>query len=254
MAVSKVRINGVTRIDATTATAVAEDITAPKTAMLANGEMTEGTGSGGDGGWTTDGLLDGSEPTGDLVTTIANIADAALTKRTNVTSLTAPNATHVGSNAFESCTGLKKIVIGGNNATFGSYVVRYCSALKEIHVPNAASGFGFGGYGLQGCTALELIDYGATNTLAFNYLPACPLHTIIIRKSNGLATLSANALNNSTAFQSGGTGGTVYIPETYYNHLGDGTSQDYKNATNWSVYDGYGTITWKKIEGSVYEL
>lgn len=39
-------------IDATTATAAAEDITSPKTAMLADGEMTEGTGSGGGGGPT----------------------------------------------------------------------------------------------------------------------------------------------------------------------------------------------------------
>lgn len=37
-------------MDSTTATALAEDITAPKTAMLANGVMTEGTGTGGSGG------------------------------------------------------------------------------------------------------------------------------------------------------------------------------------------------------------
>lgn len=38
-----------TWMDATTATAAAADITSPKTAMLANGVMTEGTGSGGGG-------------------------------------------------------------------------------------------------------------------------------------------------------------------------------------------------------------
>ena len=37
-------------MDATPATAAAADITAPKTAMLANGVVTEGTGSGGGGG------------------------------------------------------------------------------------------------------------------------------------------------------------------------------------------------------------
>ena len=59
---------------------------------------------------------------------------------------------------------------------------------------------------------------------------------------------------NSTPFASGGTGGTIYIPETLYNHLGDGTALDYKSATNWSVIDAYGTITWAKIEGSPYEV
>lgn len=37
-------------MDATSATAAAADITAPKTAMLANGVVTTGTGSGGGGG------------------------------------------------------------------------------------------------------------------------------------------------------------------------------------------------------------
>lgn len=53
MAVSKVvyksssSAQGVTWMDATSATAAASDIIAPKTAMLANGVVTEGTGSGG---------------------------------------------------------------------------------------------------------------------------------------------------------------------------------------------------------------
>lgn len=50
------------------------------------------------------------------------------------------------------------------------------------------------------------------------------------------------------------TGGTIYIPKVLYDHLGDGTSLDYKAATNWSTVDGYGAITWAKIEGSAYEL
>ena len=47
MAISKVVLNGTTLMDATTATATAEDIIAPKTAMLANGVVTTGTGTGG---------------------------------------------------------------------------------------------------------------------------------------------------------------------------------------------------------------
>lgn len=53
MAISKVVLNGTTLMDATTATAAAEDITAPKTAMLADGVMTTGTGTGGgSSAWT----------------------------------------------------------------------------------------------------------------------------------------------------------------------------------------------------------
>ena len=49
MAVSKVILNSTTLIDATTATAAASDITSPKTAMLADGVMTTGTGTSGGG-------------------------------------------------------------------------------------------------------------------------------------------------------------------------------------------------------------
>lgn len=52
MAISKVVLNGTTLMDATTATATAEDITAPKTALIATGVMTEGTGSGGSSKYT----------------------------------------------------------------------------------------------------------------------------------------------------------------------------------------------------------
>ena len=50
MAISKITLNGTTLMDATTATAAAGDITAPKTAMLADGVVTTGTGTGGGGG------------------------------------------------------------------------------------------------------------------------------------------------------------------------------------------------------------
>lgn len=50
MAISKVTLNGTTLMDATTATAAAADITAPKTAMLSDGVVTTGTGTGGGGG------------------------------------------------------------------------------------------------------------------------------------------------------------------------------------------------------------
>lgn len=68
-----------------------------------------------------------------------------------------------------------------------------------------------------------------------------------------ICTMSGVAAMNDTKFESGGAGGTIYIPKSLYDHLGDGTALDYKSATNWSTLDGYGTITWAQIEGSEYE-
>lgn len=83
MAISKViyksspSAQGEVWIDATPATAAAADITAPKTAMLANGVVTQGTGSGS-GGIT---------PTGNI-----NITQAGVTDVTNYATATVPTA------------------------------------------------------------------------------------------------------------------------------------------------------------------
>lgn len=81
MAISKViykssaSAQGVTWIDATPATAAAADIISPKTAMLADGVVTQGTGSGG------------VTPTGNI-----NITQAGVTDVTNYATATVPAA------------------------------------------------------------------------------------------------------------------------------------------------------------------
>ena len=102
------------------------------------------------------------------------------------------------------------------------------------------------------CTALTTFDAPMSGIHASQFSNCSALDTLILRKSSSLCSLASNALN-ATKFKSGGAGGTIYIPKALYDHLGDGTSLDYKSATNWSTYNGYGTITWAKIEGSVYE-
>lgn len=92
MAISKViykssaSAQGVTWMDATPATAAAADIIAPKTAMLANGVVTQGTGSGG------------ITPTGNI-----NITQAGQTDVTNYATATVPSGSLVGT-LFTSVT------------------------------------------------------------------------------------------------------------------------------------------------------
>ena len=214
---------------------------------------TTGSYEGG-GGISLDDFASGAEPTGAITINSTTVRKCAFSYATNITSVTMPNVTTVGQDAFSYATALQYAYFGGANFVPGNYMVRGCTALKELHMPYFKSTSGLGGFGLQNCTSLELIDYGNANQAAFNNLSVCPLNTIILRKSDGVVSLPANALNNSTAFQNGGTGGTIYIPKVLYDHLDDNSALDYKAATNWSAYDGYGTITWAKIEGSAYEL
>ena len=110
------------------------------------------------------------------------------------------------------------------------------------------------GYFAYQTMELQCVDMGLVGSIinqSFNQCSA--LKTIILRKSDALVTI--NNVNNfaSTPFANGGTGGTIYIPKALYDHLGDNSSLDYQHATNWSTVYGYGTITWAKIEGSIYE-
>ena len=101
---------------------------------------------------------------------------------------------------------------------------------------------------------LEVIDFG--HIAGFNraqlFMGQTNLKTMILRDTS-CVSLSNVDVFASSPFASGGSGGTIYIPEALYDHLGDGTVYDYKAAANWSTLDGCGTITWAKIEGSAYD-
>jgi hypothetical protein len=102
---------------------------------------------------------------------------------------------------------------------------------------------------------LSFVDFGVN----CNYLPQnamyqnSVLNLLIFRSTDIVSLANTNAIANQTKFSSGQSGGTIYIPKSLYDHLGDGTALDYKAATNLSTIDGYGTITWAQIEGSIYE-
>ncbi len=275
----------VTWMDATTATATASDILAPKTAMLADGLVTTGMGSGG---WTADGIARAVEPSGAItlsvpyvsgynadgirayafygntaitsivLTTNPNTYAYAFAKMTALTSFSAPNATMLGNrglsasaSVFEDCTALTTLSIP-NVTSLGGYACRRCTSLATVALPAATT---FGGNGtFYGCTALETADLGAANKIGnVDFFNGCTNLTTVILRSTSLVTLNnISNIASNTPFKSGGTGGTIYIPKTLYDALGTGTN-DYKAATNWSTVDGYGTITWAAIEGSQYE-
>ena len=165
-----------------------------------------------------------------------------------------------GGYAFYECTALESIsfpkleYINGAQAAFQG-----CTSLEVVVFPKHYRTFQSSIF--QGCTSLQIYDAGIPtaptgnyNMFAQNFFNGdTALHTIIIRTENRIGGLGNINTFTGTRFASGGAGGTIYIPKALYDHLGDGTSLDYKAATNWSTVNGYGTITWAKIEGSQYE-
>ena len=163
------------------------------------------------------------------------------------------SGTSVGAYAFAYRSGTNPWKVRGNSVTYlNQNAFRESKYLTEAKFPALTTQHATG-YTFYGCLRLALIDYGLCNLPANTFTNCSALKTLILRKTTALQTCANTSVFNGTPFKSGGSGGTIYIPEVLYNHLGDGSALDYKSASNWSTYDGYGTITWAKLEGSAYE-
>ena len=126
------------------------------------------------------------------------------------------------------------------------------TAIQYAVFPSITGAVGNGSF--ENCPNLVAADFGPLSEFSGAQPLRAPLLSIIvIRNSSRVPNLANAAAFNNSPFASGGAGGTIYIPKALYDHLGDGTSLDYKAATNWSTINSYGTITWAQIEGSQYE-
>ncbi|MBR3474226.1 MAG: hypothetical protein IKH34_04065 [Oscillospiraceae bacterium] len=200
------------------------------------------------GGWSLDGFLNRTEPTGEItINTVPKVtlaSYAGITKANILTRFTSLKG------FFNDCTNLVTVYAPLVTVGNASYFCHNCSKMETVVIgsPNAR-------LAMAAMSKVEVIDIIFGGIASENFENDSQLNKLILRKNGAIHALgaSASAAFKNTPFKSGGTGGTIYIPEVLYNHLGDGTALDYKAATNWSVLDGYGTVTWAKIEGSIYE-
>lgn len=184
--------------------------------------------SGGGGDYTAADWLDLSKPTGAVVSdsAVGSSFPATFQGHTGITSVHLTTATAVPSYFCQNATSLETFV---GRALAGSQ-----SSL------------------CFGCSSLTAMDILGGGTFSSDLIRNCPNFTTLVLRASTITSLGAQTFRGSV-FASGSGGGTIYIPKSLYDHLGDNSSLDYKAATNWSTIDGYGTITWAKIEGSIYE-
>ena len=181
------------------------------------------------GGYTANDWLDYSKPTGAIVSdaTLGSTGCQAFYKHTGITSVHLTSAEHIPTYFCAEASSLE---------TFVGRVLTECQTATFLY-----------------CTNLIAIDILGGGTVGVDFIRfASKCDTIILRNSSLTSLTNYNVFRGSR-YASGGAGGTIYIPKSLYDHLGDGTSLDYKAATNWSTVEGYGTITWAQIEGSIYE-
>lgn len=137
-----------------------------------------------------------------------------------LTTVYLPKMTYVGANAFNACTSL-------TNLLFESAEIVYTTSFN-------------------GCTNLESVEFRkSVDFIRQNSFKNCAKLTRLILRGERVSTYSYPNIFDGTPFASGGTGGTVYVPQVLIS--------EYEAATNWSTLVAAGTLTFAAIEGSEYE-
>lgn len=237
-------------------TTYANEITGQSDTTLSDAVESLVDGYGGGGGGLSfadycDGLVNG---------TLETIVDNSITKFPPNTRL------------FYGQTSLKSVSFNALTSFEGSdYMFRNCSNLESASFPVLAK-LGQSSSYFEGCSKLTSIDFKTANNgyigsnmfkncslLAFADLGApsvringgafngcSSLKTVVIRKDNSVLPLNNIDAFSNSPFDSGGTGGTLYVPQSLIS--------SYQSASNWSTILGYTNNSIKKIEGSIYEI
>ena len=97
-----------------------------------------------------------------------------------------------------------------------------------------------------GCSSLSELDFPKATAINGTYAfgDCSSLNTLILR-ANAVVSLSNKNTFYNTPFASGGTGGTLYVPQALIS--------SYQSANNWSTILGYPNNSIQAIEGSIYE-
>lgn len=165
--------------------------------------------------------------------------------------------TSIGQYSFASCKNMTKFTATGAITTLGTYTFVGASAdhkmtMTECYLPNLGTSIALNlnwghSTAAYACQSLEIVDIGKAKSIAANTFANCyKLSTLIMRRT-GTATTCANVsafLNTPLRGYSSRTA-NIYVPEALID--------TYKAASVWTTINGYGYVTWNKLEGSIYE-
>lgn len=140
---------------------------------------------------------------------------------TNLASVSFPSLTTIGRDQFIESTKITTLVLPAFVGSIWSNSLRLNTLLTAVDVYSPTI---IKGGALSGCTTLS---------------------TFIIRRTDAVTTLENISAFQNTPFASGGTGGTLYVPQALIS--------SYQSATNWSTILGYTNNQILPIEGSIYE-
>ena len=154
---------------------------------------------------------------------ITKVREYAFYEKKSLTSINLPACTRIDYSAFRECTKLKSINVPVctiiDNSAFDS-----CESLTSIDLPACTSIY-YGAF--MNCTKLTSINLPVCTSISSSVFNSCTkLTSIKLANASKICTLS-----NSDAFKNtpiANKAGYIYVP--------DELVEQYKKATNWSVY------------------
>ncbi len=164
--------------------------------------------------------------------------------------------TSIGQYSFASCKNITKFTATGSITTLGTYTFVGASAdhkmtMTECHMPNLGTSIALNlNWGsttaANACQQLEVCDIGKAKSIAANTFANCyKLQTLIMRRTSVTTCANVSAFLNTPLRGRNSLTAEIYVPENLID--------SYKAASVWSTIEGYGYVTWKKLEGSIYE-
>ena len=205
--------------------------------------------------------------------TATKILAGTFSYKTGLKTISGPNVTTIGQCAFDNCTGITSMSFPNLTTVTGDYVFRKLNSLTSVIFPKltTASGTGLFYQTRYDSSQLATIVLPAISNLGIQAFRQCKLKAVdcgpnykqikrdtfyvtntesggnhigvvILRSTTLVTAASRDAVRNLA---------TIYIPQVLYDHLGDGSSSDYRAATNWSTDASYHNFY--PIEGSIYE-
>ncbi len=164
--------------------------------------------------------------------------------------------TSIGQYSFANCDEMTTFTAPGAITTLGTYTFNGASghvmALRECHLPNLGTSIALNlNWGsttaANACQHLEVCDIGKAKSIAANTFANCyKLQTLIMRRTGSVTTCAnVSAFLNTPLRGRSGLTAKIYVPEALID--------SYKAASVWTTINGYGYVTWEKLEGSIYE-
>ena len=164
--------------------------------------------------------------------------------------------TSIGQYSFASCKNMTKFTATGAITTLGTYTFVGASAdhkmtVTEIHMPNLGTGIAlnlnFGSTtAANACQQLKVVDIGKAKSIAANTFANCyKLDTLIMRRTSVTTCANVSAFLNTPLRGYSSRTANIYVPQALID--------TYKAASVWTTINGYGYVTWNKLEGSIYE-